>query len=62
MGSWKSKAESIWFSAKIGDEPYEKYPAPTKIPGAAIEFDVHKIGQVKKVSLDILNGLAVVEF
>ena len=24
---------------KIGDEPYEKYPAPSKIPGAALEFN-----------------------
>ena len=47
---------------KIGDEPYEKYPAPTKIPGAAIEFDLDKIGKIKKVSLDISNGLSVVEF
>jgi alpha-L-fucosidase 2 len=47
---------------KIGDEPYEKYPAPTKIPGAALEFDLTKIGKVKKVSLDISNGLSVVEF
>ena len=47
---------------KIGDEPYEKYPAPTKIPGAAIEFDLEKLGAVKKVSLDISNGLSVVEF
>jgi alpha-L-fucosidase 2 len=47
---------------KLGDEPYEKYPAPTKIPGAAIEFDLDKIGTVKKVSLDISNGLSVVEF
>ena len=47
---------------KIGDEPYEKYPAPTKIPGAAIEFDLEKLGIVKKVSLDISNGLSVVEF
>ncbi|HEU4861945.1 MAG TPA: hypothetical protein VFT15_19010 [Chitinophagaceae bacterium] len=47
---------------KLGDEPYEKYPAPTKIPGAAIEFDLGKIGQVKKISLDITNGLSVVEF
>src|SRR6188474_3686610 len=47
---------------KIGDEPYEKYPAPTKIPGAALEFDLNKIGKVKKVSLDISNGLSVVEF
>jgi alpha-L-fucosidase 2 len=47
---------------KIGDEPYEKYPAPTKIPGAALEFDLTKIGKVKKVSLDISNGLSIVEF
>jgi len=47
---------------KIGDEPYEKYPAPTKIPGAAIEFDLDKIGIVNKVSLDISNGLSNVEF
>jgi len=47
---------------KIGDEPYEKYPAPTKIPGAALEFDLAKIGKVKKVSLDISTGLSVVEF
>ena len=36
---------------KIGDEPYEKYPAPTKIPGAAMEFELDKIGKVKKVSI-----------
>ena len=47
---------------KMGDAPYEKYPAPTKIPGAALEFDLNKIGKVKKVSLDISNGLSVVEF
>lgn len=47
---------------KIGDEPYEKYPAPTKIPGAAMEFDLDKIGVVKKVSLDISNGLSTIEF
>ena len=47
---------------KIGDEPYEKYPAPTKIAGAALEFNLNKIGKVKKVSLDISNGLSIVEF
>ncbi len=47
---------------KIGDEPYEKYPAPTRIPGAALEFDLAKIGKVKKVSLDISNGLSIIEF
>jgi len=47
---------------KLGDHPYEKYPAPTKIPGAAIEFNLAKIGKVKKVSLDIASALSVVEF
>ncbi|TMI65741.1 MAG: hypothetical protein E6H07_07490 [Bacteroidetes bacterium] len=47
---------------KIGDEPYEKYPAPTKIPGAAIEFDLKKIGKVISNELDIKNGLSVIKF
>lgn len=47
---------------RLGDDPYNKYPAPTKIPGAAIEFALEKIGKVKKVSLDISNGLSVIEF
>jgi alpha-L-fucosidase 2 len=47
---------------RIGDDPYNKYPAPTKIPGAALEFDLDKIGKVKKVSLDISNGLSVIDF
>ncbi len=47
---------------KIGDEPYEKYPAPTKIPGAAIEFDLKKFGKVISNELDIKNGLSVIKF
>jgi len=47
---------------KIGDEPYEKYPAPTKIPGAAIEFDLSKLGKVVSNELDISNGLSVIKF
>ncbi len=47
---------------KLGDHPYEKYPAPTKIPGAALEFDLNKTGLVKNVSLDISNGLCTAEF
>ena len=31
---------------KIGDAPYEQNAAPTKIPGAAIEFDISKFGKV----------------
>ncbi|HYM94256.1 MAG TPA: hypothetical protein VET23_08965 [Chitinophagaceae bacterium] len=47
---------------KIGDEPYEKYPAPTKIPGAAIEFDLKKLGKVISNELHINNGLSVIKF
>ena len=47
---------------KIGDEPYEKYPAPTKIPGAALEFDLAKIGTVVSNTLDISNGLSTIRF
>jgi len=47
---------------KIGDEPYEKYPAPTKIPGAAFEFDLKKLGKVVSNELDIKNGLSVIKF
>lgn len=47
---------------KIGDEPYEKYPAPTKIPGAALEFDLAKIGTVVSNTLDISKGLSTIRF
>lgn len=45
-----------------GDEPYEKYPAPTKIPGAAIEFDISRFGKVISNELDIRNGLNTIKF
>lgn len=47
---------------KVGDEPYEKYPAPTKIPGAAIEFNLDKIGKPIASELDIKTGLSVIKF
>jgi alpha-L-fucosidase 2 len=47
---------------KIGDEPYETYPAPTKIPGAALEFDCNKLGKVISNSLDITTALSTVQF
>lgn len=47
---------------KVGDEPYEKYPAPTKIPGAAIEFDLKKLGKVISNELYINTGLSVIKF
>jgi alpha-L-fucosidase 2 len=47
---------------KLGDEPYEKYAAPTKIPGAALEFDLTKMGKVISNELDIKTGLSVIKF
>ena len=47
---------------KLGDLPYEKYPAPTKIPGAALEFDLSRFGKVITNELDISNGLSMVRF
>jgi len=47
---------------KLGDEPYEKYPAPTKIPGAALEFDLKSMGTVVSNELDITNGLSLIKF
>jgi alpha-L-fucosidase 2 len=47
---------------KRGDEPYEKYPAPTKIPGAALEFDMERLGKVISNELDINTGLSVIKF
>jgi alpha-L-fucosidase 2 len=46
---------------KTGDEPYEKYPAPTKLPGAALEFDF-KGEKIISNELDIKTGLNVIEF
>ena len=47
---------------KLGDVPYEIYPAPTKIPGAALEFDLKDIGKVVSNELDIKTALNVVKF
>jgi alpha-L-fucosidase 2 len=43
---------------RLGDLPYERDPAPTKIPGAAIEFDVRSLGEVSSSRLHIREGVA----
>ena len=45
-----------------GDEPYEANAAPTKIPGAALEFNLQALGKVVNNDLDISNGLSVIKF
>ncbi|MBL7851600.1 MAG: hypothetical protein JNN04_11910 [Cyclobacteriaceae bacterium] len=43
---------------KLGDVPYERDPAPTKIPGAALEFDLGTQPKADNVHLYIKQGLA----
>jgi alpha-L-fucosidase 2 len=47
---------------KSGDEPYEKYPAPTKIPGAALEFDMSSLGKVVSNELDIEKAICKIRW
>jgi len=44
------------------DEPYDKEPAPSKIPGAALEFDIKEWGGVRDVRLHLRNALCEVEW
>ena len=47
---------------KYLDGPYDKEPAPTKIPGAAIEFNTGNWGKVLMSSLQIQPAVAIVKW
>jgi alpha-L-fucosidase 2 len=44
------------------DAPYEKEPAPTKIPGGALEFDIKNWGEVASVRLSLKEALCEVKW
>ncbi|MBR8535892.1 glycoside hydrolase N-terminal domain-containing protein [Carboxylicivirga sediminis] len=44
------------------DVPYDKLPAPSKIPAGAIEFNIDALGDVKKVDLDVSSAICTVEW
>jgi alpha-L-fucosidase 2 len=44
------------------DEPYEKEPAPSKIPGAAMMIDTKDWGEVISVNLDIATAVCTVKW
>lgn len=46
----------------LGDLPYERDPAPSKIPGAALEFDISSLGGVASARLYIKEGIAEVKW
>ncbi|MEN6453415.1 MAG: glycoside hydrolase N-terminal domain-containing protein [Prolixibacteraceae bacterium] len=47
---------------ELFDVPYDQMPAPSKIPGAALEFDISSLGKIKRVELDIVSALCRVEW
>ncbi len=47
---------------KLGDDPYEIYPYPTKLPAGAIEFDMSSFGKVLKSELNISNATCNVKW
>ena len=44
------------------DAPYDREPAPSKIPAGALEFDLGKMGKVKSVRLDLAQALCTVRW
>ena len=44
------------------DVPYNQLPAPSKILGGALEFDIDALGKVKKVTLDVEKAICLVEW
>lgn len=55
----KGEFDTVW---KVADEPYDRDAAPTKIPGAAIEFDISKLGPVESATLDIASAICTIKW
>lgn len=47
---------------KLGDAPYDNIPYPTKLPAAAVEFDIRNFGKVVSNTLDIKSAINTVKF
>lgn len=47
---------------RMGDVPYDRDPAPTKIPAGALEFDVSKLGEVGSVRLSVDRAVCEVRW
>jgi len=44
------------------DVPYDKSPAPSKIPGAGLEFDISSFGEIASIHLYIKNAICEVKW
>ncbi len=58
--NWKDGTYKV--VQKAFDSPYDKSPAPSKIPAGALEFDIAKLGKVKSVNLDVETAVCAVEW
>jgi hypothetical protein len=47
---------------RMGDVPYDRDPAPTKIPAAALEFDIASLGEVESVRLSVADAVCRVKW
>ena len=47
---------------RMGDIPYDRDPAPTKIPAAALEFDIASLGEVESVRLSVADAVCRVKW
>jgi len=46
----------------VFDVPYDKLPAPSKIPAGALEFTIAELGKVKRVHLELETATCFVEW
>jgi alpha-L-fucosidase 2 len=47
---------------ELGDVPYDRDPAPTKIPAGALEFDIASLGDVASVRLSLKDAVCEVRW
>jgi alpha-L-fucosidase 2 len=47
---------------KVFDDPYNKLPAPSKIPAGALEFDISGLGKIERVELDLQSAVCEIEW
>jgi len=47
---------------QLFDVPYERDPAPTKIPAGALEFNIASLGPVKNVQLNLSDALCSIDW
>lgn len=44
----------------VFDVPYDKLPAPSKIPAGALEFNINALGKIKHVRLDLETAICTI--